>query len=211
MKTLRYDAILFDFDGVLADTEPIHCECWNRILKPFGHQLSWETFARECIGVSDHDLIRRLSTQPVPPISFDELWAAYPRKKELFRERIAAAPPILLETVDLLRKLSENYKLAVVSSSARIEIEPALIESGIRQYFVGLVCGKEAGNLKPSPDPYLRAAEMLESERPLVVEDSEAGVASGKAAGFPVVQVRDVAEVPGRVWEALGAEFSNSR
>jgi beta-phosphoglucomutase len=200
----RYDAILFDFDGVLADTEPLHCLCWNEILKPFGYHLSWETFARECVGVSDHDLIRRLASQRMPPISFEELWAEYPRKKELFRTRVLAAPPVLPETAKLVRQLSRDYKLAVVSSSARIEIEPPLIECGIRQYFVELVCGKEAGNLKPAPDPYLRAAEILEAERPLVVEDSEAGIASAVAAGFDLVRVRDVAEVAQKVREALG-------
>jgi len=199
----RYDAILFDFDGVLADTEPLHCLCWNEILKPFGYHLTWETFVRECIGISDQDLIRRLASQRMPPIPFEELWAEYPRKKELFRARVTAAPPILPQTVALVQELSQNYKLAVVSSSARIEIEPPLIACGISQYFVGLVCGKEAGNLKPAPDPYLRAAELLDSERPLVVEDSEAGVASAVAAGFAVVRVRDVTEVSEMVWEAL--------
>jgi len=200
---LRYDAILFDFDGVLADTEPLHCLCWNEILKPFGYHLTWETFVRECVGVSDHDLIRRLSSQRTPPIPFEELWAEYPRKKELFRARVTAAPPILPQTVAMVQELSQDYKLAVVSSSARIEIEPPLIACGIRQCFVELVCGKEAGNLKPAPDPYLRAAEILEAEFPLVVEDSDSGVASAVAAGFAVVRVRDVAEVSEMVWEAL--------
>ena len=48
-----YDAILFDFDGVLADTEPLHCQCWAEILKPFGYELTWETFVREFVGVSE--------------------------------------------------------------------------------------------------------------------------------------------------------------
>ena len=139
-----YDAILFDFDGVLADTEPLHCQCWAEILKPFGYELTWETFVREFVGVSDQDLVRRMAAARVPPIPFDDLWAVYPKKKELFRTRVSEAPPILGETVALIEELRRDYKLAVVSSSARIELEPALIRCGIRQHFVELVCGKEA-------------------------------------------------------------------
>jgi len=200
----HYDAILFDFDGVLADTEPLHLRCWREILAPFAIELTWETFARECIGTSDRDLVARLAAERDPPMPFDQLWAEYPRKKELFRSRIIAELLFLPETLRLISDLIRDYKLAVVSSSARSEIEPALIEAGIRQYFVELVCGKEVPNLKPAPDPYLRAAELLESERPLVVEDSAPGVASAVAAGFAVIQVRDVHEVARRVAEALG-------
>jgi HAD superfamily hydrolase (TIGR01509 family) len=202
----HYDAILFDFDGVLADTEPLHWRCWRDILTPFGIDLTWETFQRECIGVNDRDFGRMLAARRVPPLDFDELWAQYPRKKELFRERVVAEQPFLPATLELVHNLQRDYSLAVVSSSARSEIEPALLSAGIRDCFRELVCGKEAANYKPAPDPYLRAAELLESSRPLVVEDSEAGVASAKAAGFDVVRVSTVHDVASAVRRAIGEE-----
>ncbi len=200
----RYDAILFDFDGVLADTEPLHWRCWREILAPFAIDLTWETFQREGIGFSDRDLATRLAAQRHPPVPFEELWAEYPRKKDLFRSRILVELPFLSETQRLISSLHLDYKLAVVSSSARSEIEPALIEAEMRQSFVGLVCGKEVANLKPAPDPYLKAAELLDAQHPLVVEDSAPGVASAVAAGFDVVQVESVHDVARRVAEALG-------
>ena len=199
----HYDALLFDFDGVLADTEPLHWRCWRDILAPFSIDLTWEMFQRECIGVNDRDFGRMLAARRVPPLSFDELWAEYPRKKDLFRERVIAERPFLPATLDLVNNLREHYKLAVVTSSARSEIEPALVSAGIRDCFLELVCGKEAVNYKPAPDPYLRAAQLLASSRPLVVEDSDAGVASATAAGFDVVRVNDVREVPEAVRQAL--------
>jgi beta-phosphoglucomutase-like phosphatase (HAD superfamily) len=69
-----------------------------------------------------------------------------------------------------------------------------------------LVCGKEAANYKPAPDPYLRAAELLESACPLVVEDSEAGVTSAKAAGFDVIRVAAVHDVASAVRQAIAEE-----
>ena len=200
---MRWDAILFDFDGVLADTEPLHWRCWNEILAPFSIQLTWETFQKECIGASDRALIERLAAQRQPPIFFEHLWARYPTKKDLFRRRITEAPPFVEETTGLVRELSASYKLAVVTSSARTEIEPALVTGRIRACFQELVCGKEVDNLKPAPDPYLRAAELLCAKNPLVVEDSAAGVASARAAGFEVLRIYDVKGVAAAVRELL--------
>jgi HAD superfamily hydrolase (TIGR01509 family) len=67
-----------------------------------------------------------------------------------------------------------------------------------------MVCGREAGNLKPAPDPYLHAAELLGAENPLVVEDSAAGEASGLAAGFEVLRVTSAESVPGDLRTLLG-------
>lgn len=203
---MSWDAILFDFDGVLADTEPVHWSCWNEILAPFSIQLTWETFERECIGVSDHALIEKLASQRRPPIPFEDLWSRYPGKKELFRRRIAEAPPFVAETVVLVRELSQSYKLAVVTSSARTEIEPALVNGGIRACFQELVCGKEVQNLKPAPDSYLKAAELLGARNPLVIEDSDSGVASARAAGFEVLRISDVRGVARAVRQRLIAE-----
>src|SRR5262249_38753950 len=126
----HYDAILFDFDGVLADTEPLHWRCWRDILAPFGIELTWAMFQRECIGVNDRDFAEMFAARRIPPLDFDELWAQYARKKELFREKVIAEHPFLPETIDLVRNLQADYPLAVVSSSARSEIELALEVAG---------------------------------------------------------------------------------
>jgi beta-phosphoglucomutase len=197
---LKFDSILFDFDGVLADTEPIHYECWLEILEPFGIELSWDYYQRECIGISDRLMVERIST----PESFDLIWPQYARKQELFRDKLAITSPFLQETAALVADLAPDYKLAVVSSSGRTEVEPPMVRAGLRKHFQAMVCGREAGNLKPSPDPYLRAAELLGAKRPLVVEDSEAGFASGRAAGFEVLRVSSAATVADELRRALG-------
>jgi beta-phosphoglucomutase len=185
----HWDAILFDFDGVLADTEPLHFDCWREILRPFGIEFDWEFYRKNCIGVSDRLMVERLAAARVPPLAFAEVWPEYQRKQLVFRERLERDHPFLPETLDLVRELSDFYKLAVVSSSGRTEVEPPIERAGIRPFFQAFVCGREVQNLKPAPDPYLRAAEMLGAARPLVIEDSDAGVASGTAAGFEVLRV----------------------
>jgi HAD superfamily hydrolase (TIGR01509 family) len=194
---------MFDFDGVLADTEPVHCACWSRILEPFGVRLDWSYYEKECIGVSDRLMIERLAAARMPPVAFEDIWAEYERKKELFRQTVEREPPFRDDTLKLVRNLSSSYKLAVVSSSGRLELEPPITRAGIRDCFQALVCGREAQNLKPAPDPYLLAADLLGAQCPLVVEDSEAGVMSARAAGFDVLQISNTQAMPREVLARL--------
>jgi HAD superfamily hydrolase (TIGR01509 family) len=198
----RYDSILFDFDGVLADTEPIHWACWVEIVAPLGIDLSWDTYCANCIGISDLNMLEILASCARHPVDAESLRPHYARKKDLFRMRIAEANPCAVETVDLIRSLSD-YRLAVVTSSGRLEVEPVLNRAGIRQLFGAVVFGDDVTRHKPSPEPYLLAATRLGVNRPLVVEDSVAGVASAKAAGFDVIQVPSVAQVSRLVQLAL--------
>ena len=184
-----FDALLFDFDGVLADTEPVHFACWRRVLAEFEIDLAWPYYERECIGISDRLMIERLGAAKHPPVSIDQLWPSYARKQELFRARIAAEPPFDAAIHEFLREMNRSYKLAVVSSSHRSEVEPPLERAGLRPLFQAMVCGMEVPKLKPAPDPYLRAAELLGAQSPLVIEDSDPGVASGHAAGFEVLRL----------------------
>jgi beta-phosphoglucomutase len=200
----KYEAILFDFDGVLADSEPLHYECWREVLKPYGIDLLWSVYADKCIGVSDREMIEGFCHGQPVPIDFGAVWKEYPKKQALFRERIANADVFVPETIELVHSLAD-YKMAVVSSSNRHEIEPPLIRAGIRHRFEALVCGsEEVERLKPAPDPYILAARKLQVENALVVEDSDAGERSGRAAGFDVVRVYNAREVAPKVRVALG-------
>jgi beta-phosphoglucomutase len=184
---------------VLADTEPIHYECWLEILAPFGIEPSWDYYQRECIGISDRLMVERIST----PALFELIWPKYDLKQSLFRHKLTLKSPLSIETTALIAELAPRYKLAVVSSSGRTEVEPPIIAAGIREHFQTMVCGREAGALKPAPEPYLLAAKLLGSTRPLVVEDSAAGEAAGRAAGFEVLRVTSAESVPSELRRAL--------
>jgi len=199
----RYDSVLFDFDGVLADTEPVHWACWSGILAPLGIDLTWDLYCANCIGVADLNMLEVLTKLASRPVDVETLRPYYAQKKDLFRQRIAEASPCAAETVELIASLSD-YRLAVVTSSNKLEVAPVLERAGISRYFGAVVFGDDVAQHKPSPEPYLLAASRLGVRRPLVVEDSVAGVASARAAGFDVVQVSCAADVPRMVREALG-------
>lgn len=198
-----FDAVLFDFDGVIVDSEPVHYECWRELLTPFGVDLDWDFYQRRCVGIAERHMLSVMKEDLALSVSVDELFALYPLKKKIFREKMETALPLSPRIADILKALSQ-MRLAVVSSSARSEVEPFLELAGIRSCFQFLVCGNEGGALKPAPDPYLFAARNLPAARPLVVEDSEAGEASGRAAGFEVLRVQRPEEVAGSVAARLG-------
>lgn len=190
-----YDSILFDFDGVLADTEPIHHVCWREVLAPFGIDLDWETYRARCIGPSDWEILVMLARAHHPPLDPTKLYGTRPEKQRIFAARMAADPPISNDTVDLITSLSK-YRLAVVSSSDVLEIEPPLLASGIRAKLAAMVTASDVQKHKPHPEPYLLAARLLQAKRPLVVEDSPTGIASATAAGFDVLRVENPASMP---------------
>jgi HAD superfamily hydrolase (TIGR01509 family) len=183
-----YDALLFDFDGVLADTELVHYACWRDALLPFGLEIEWPWYQANCVGIADHVLAPSFGVGDPPRLVAE--------KQQRFRDALAASPPFLPETEALIRELAVAYKMAVVSSSFRSEIAPPLERAQLDHYFGAILCGDDVTRLKPAPDPYLRAAELLGAVNPLVIEDSDAGVASAEAAGFDVLRVAGPERMP---------------
>jgi HAD superfamily hydrolase (TIGR01509 family) len=200
---LRYEAILFDFDGVLVDSEPVHFECWQEILRTFGVHLDWKTYSEHGIGVSDRDLMALLCQRADRPLEVERLLAEYPRKKELFRTRMLERQPFSDDVLELL-PLLHAYQLAVVTSSGQSEVEPILRDAGVHRFFRAAVYGGDVEKLKPAPDPYLLAVKKLGVRTALAVEDSSAGEASARAAGLDVLRVHTPSEMPASLRRVLG-------
>ena len=191
-----YEAILFDFDGVLADTEPLHFESWAEALEPLGISLSWRSFEKHCIGIPDLQVAEFFRGLVHPPADFEAVWARHSVKQGLFLAKLQERPVFLPEIPALINSL-RTYKLGVVSASSRLEIEPALDAAGIRHCFEIVIGTEDVGRTKPAPDPYLLAMRRLGVGKALAVEDSEAGVASAMAAGLDVLRVPRPADMPG--------------
>src|SRR5207302_11364335 len=125
----EFEAILFDFDGVLLDTEPVHWACWAEVLAGVGLTLTWEYYRDYCIGIDDRDMLLAIARAADPPREWNSLWALYPAKKKLFQKRMSQ-PQFDRALTELLGNLDGEYKLAVVSSSSCVEIDPLLIAGG---------------------------------------------------------------------------------
>jgi beta-phosphoglucomutase len=201
---MDYEAILFDLDGVLVDTEHLHFQCWQTLLKPHGINLDWTTYLKNYVGVSDLEMLQQCVGLRGHTFALELFNNCYQRKNELFKKTIMTSQltitPGLTSFLISLRPL----KLAVVSSSDRSEVNAVLAAANLHSLFDVVVCGNEVSRRKPAPDPYIKAAEILAIRRALVVEDSSAGEASGLAAGFDVVRISSPSEMLRAVSKKLG-------
>lgn len=190
-----YDAFLFDFDGVLADTEPLHWAAWNDALTTIGVSIAWEEYSTHCVGISDEEFASRVGSLSTPRRETHEVFSLYSLKKKRFSERAAQIEMVDSSTLDAL-KLLQPKGMAVVTSSSRCEIEPILLRSGVLDVVSAAVYGDDVARLKPHPEPYLLAKEKLGARCALVFEDSPAGLESARAAGCDVVEVHRPSALP---------------
>lgn len=199
----KFQAVLFDFDGVLVDSEPLHHQAWSEALAPLGVQVSKEVYHERFIGIEDRGAIEWLASTH-PTYSFEDLWATFPRKQELFLELVLADPLVPEGSRELFEQLKvEGYLLGVVSSSSRSEVWPVLERNGVRHLFDLGVFAEDVERKKPHPEPYQKALEAMGIEEALVLEDSNAGITSATAAGCEVIRVTDVMQMAVQVRERL--------
>ncbi|MBI4881583.1 MAG: HAD family phosphatase [Planctomycetes bacterium] len=184
-----FELVLFDMDGVIADTEPLHLEAANQVLAEEGVRLT-AADGREFLGSTDAELFaalkqRRGLRQPV-----ERLVAAKTRATiGLIRTGLAPAPGVC----ELLIQLKMRSIPAVVASSSLPELIDAVVDClGLRSSFAGLFSAQLVGRGKPHPDLFLLAAQSLgvPPRDCLVIEDAPAGIRAARAAGMAVAAVR---------------------
>ena len=84
----KFEAVLWDFDGVLVDSEPVHYQAWNEVLTPLGVQLTEKDFYEKFVGIADRELVLKMAQGHDPPIDFNTLWGVYGKKQRLFLEKM---------------------------------------------------------------------------------------------------------------------------
>ncbi|MDE2997902.1 MAG: HAD family phosphatase [Gemmatimonadota bacterium] len=199
MRDRSYDAVIFDVDGVIVDSESVYCETYNTTLGDYGAGMSREDYA-VCVGhpVEENSAyaVERYGLD-VAPDAFRGIWMDRFEKAISKPDRVLLMPgfPELLAHVR-----NRGYPLAVASSTQRDRMMKTLHSGllsrldGVRdldEVFDVMLSGSDVERVKPAPDIYLSAAEKLSVEpgRCAVIEDSEAGVRAGKAAGMTVFAV----------------------
>ena len=186
----RFDAVIFDMDGVLIDSEPIHFDVLNSVLEQDGHRLS-NAENDEFIGTTSEAMFETLIARCRLPRTVPEYIACYDVAILRALNQSHAAQPGAASLIQDLR--SSGLLLAVASSSRRLWIEATLRSIGLSDpAFDATVSGDDVERSKPDPAIYLLAAQRLgvPPERCLAIEDSPNGVLSARRAGMAVIGVR---------------------
>lgn len=181
-------AAVFDFDGTLVDTMPLHYEAYRRAFADLGLSLAEVDYYGNVGGTARETIPRFLAGRPAPA-SISEI---HVRKQARLAELLADAEIPVLATAALLPLLDRRVPMALASSGSRPGLERMLSRLGWARYFSVVVTGEDAARGKPAPDLFLLAAGRLgvAPGRCMVFEDTDAGVAAGRAAGMTVVDVR---------------------
>lgn len=179
------DAFIFDLDGVIIDSEPLHLQITNDMLAQKDLSVAWDDYER-FIGKTDDNFFRYVKEFAAYDESVEELIAEYKHRLEVFFNEALTLPIIpgihaLVETLH-----HSGWKLAIASSSSHVNIRHVLRAARLTEYFPIQVSGEDIKHGKPAPDIYLEAARQL-GVRPaaaVAIEDSQAGSIAAKAAGL---------------------------
>jgi beta-phosphoglucomutase len=190
----KFAALLFDLDGTLIDTMPLHYRAYAEVLFRRGVRLSEVEFMR-AIGAPAREAIPRfLAAAGVRGATPEEVAAIHSEKKLVFTKSLTVCNLVPLTAARLLASARGRKKLALVSSGNRDGVTALLSVMGWLSVFDVVISGDDVPRGKPDPAPYLAAAIALNvaPRECLVLEDTEAGFASGKAAGMTVLDVADL-------------------
>lgn len=181
------EAVIFDMDGTLVDSEPLHHQAWQRTLAAHGiPSFSWEQFLAY-VGTSNERVAEDFIAAASLPIGVNEL---VQRKQARYLEMIPHLA-VLPGVRTALQRFGEHCRLAVASSSHLLELQEILRVHALGHHFAVVVGGDMVVRKKPAPDIYQQACRLLDlpPERCLAFEDSESGVQAAKSAGLRVVAV----------------------
>ena len=195
-------AIVFDFDGVLANSEPLHLRAYQAVLGEHGLTLGRDEYYQQYIGFDDVTALRTLSERRGLGWNEQDVAGMVARKTVVMEEILGTDDVLYPEAVACVERLGAALPLGIASGALRHEIEAILRRAGLERHFKFIVAAGDTKYSKPSPDPYRRAARLheLPPEQCVAIEDSRWGIESAKDAGLhcvAITQTYAARELPG--------------
>ncbi len=187
-------AVLFDFDGIIVDSEPLHWNAFNVVLEPLGRPISWTDYRQTYIGFDDRQVFRHIL-----PTLDQKKWAELIAKKAAaFQNLLKSDGVVVLPGImKLIQTTTKMTPVALCSGASRKDIIPILKTLKIRSAFDVIVAAEDTPVSKPNPMPYAEAWDQLiqnfhtlgNASAGLAIEDTPEGIASAKGAGLKVLAV----------------------
>jgi beta-phosphoglucomutase len=197
MPLRALQAIVFDFDGVIADSEMLHLKAYQQVLAAEGVAISNEEYFEHYLGYDDVGVFRALAKEKGLPLDEARMQSLIERKGERYESLAAAGDMLFPGAAEFIRTAAAALPIAIASGALTHEIEEVLERTGLRPLFPIIVGADQTGRSKPDPEPYRTAFERLraltgrdlEPWRSVAIEDSEWGLVSARGADLRCVAV----------------------
>ena len=191
-------AVIFDFDGVITDSEIMHLRAFNRVLAQFNLEIAKEDYYRDYLGLTDADLFKILAEKYPVKIEADNIETLMSEKEKVFAELAETDGSIIEGVRDVLQLLEQNrIPTAICSGALLVEIKMILADAGLDHFFKVIIAADHVRKGKPDPEGFVLALKklneqsdkLLTSGQCIVIEDSHWGLIAAKAAGMHTVAV----------------------
>jgi beta-phosphoglucomutase len=190
-------AIVFDFDGVIADSERLHLKSYQDILAPEGLTITNEDYFAKYLGYDDVGVFKALGLDQGVPMDDERVSALIARKGERYEQLAAEGQMLFPGAAEFIRAAAAAVPIAIASGALTHEIEHVLEKTGLRTLFPVIVGADQTERSKPNPDPYLTAFARLREHsgedlvpwRSVAIEDSKWGLISARGADLRCVAV----------------------
>lgn len=189
-----FKAILFDFNGLIVDDEPIHFECFKRVLLDEEIDLTEEAYWKDYLGFDDKGLFEAVFSDNQKKITPKKLADLIRKKNDVYIPIIEQKLPLFPGVDSFIREVAKTYDMAVVSGALRNEIDCVLKAGKLDSYFPIIISANDTKRGKPDPEGFVMGLTRLKKKNPevrpencLVLEDSHAGIEAAHRAGMKVV------------------------
>lgn len=187
----RGRAVVFDFDGVLANSEPLHLQAYQEVLSEIGIALGRDEYYASYLGFDDVGAFMAVGRAHGRDWTPRDVAALIERKTVVFDQLIASSSVLYPQAAGCIERLAAAYPLGIASGALRHEIEAILRQARLDGHFKFIVAAGDTPASKPAPDPYRRAAVLhgLPASACVAIEDSRWGIESAQGAGLRCVGI----------------------
>jgi beta-phosphoglucomutase len=203
------EAVLFDFNGVLVDDEPQHCEALQRVLAEERITLTRELYYAQYLGIDDRTGFVLAFRNAQRTLTTELLKHLVTKKSQVYLELIRTALQLVRGAPEFVHDAGRRFRLGIVSGALRREIDHVLRQTKLGESFEVIIAADDVTRCKPDPASYLAAHDAFNRRRPIVaracvvIEDSLPGLQAARAAGMPCVML--TTNHPARTFEGRGA------
>src|SRR5579863_3544927 len=190
-------AVIFDLDGTIVDTEPLHFAAFNEVLRPEGIEIPLDEYTARLIGLNDRDCFATVLRENRKDAGEEKIAALVARKTVVYQAMVAEREVLYPGAAKFVRDCAQRFPLMVATGTLRAEAEAILRRAGLRELFLDIIAAEDVDRGKPEPDGFiaalgrigyiLRQRDPVLADECLAVEDTPAGIEAARRARMKVL------------------------